>query len=139
MPNRTLEGLDEEEKEEKEVAVVVVRKEDSYGPCPHLRDSEHSLNLAPNQENVSQCLILASFGYSSVQSAVVDNRQVNGCTFSRCDGVHQRFEHLQDAAPQILSHCFAQKSVGTCTEQQSWAIYPPAITFFTCASCVHGL
>jgi hypothetical protein len=86
MPNRTLEGLDEEEKEEKEVAVVVVRKEDSYGPCPHLRDSKHSLNLAPNQENVSQCLILASFGYSSVQSAVVDNRQVNGCTFSRCDG-----------------------------------------------------
>jgi hypothetical protein len=107
MHNRTLEGLDEEEKEkekeekekekeekekeekeekeEEEVVEVVARKMDSYGPCPHLRNSEHSLNLAPNQETVSQYLILASFGYSSVQSPVVDNRQVNGCTFSRCD------------------------------------------------------
>jgi hypothetical protein len=75
MPNRTLEGLDEEEKVVEVVVVEVVRKMDSYRPCPHLRNSEHSLNLAPNQETVSQCLILASFGYSSVQSPVVDNRQ----------------------------------------------------------------
>jgi hypothetical protein len=45
MPNRTLEGLDEE----KEMVVeVVVRKVDSYRPYPYLRNSEHSLNLALN-------------------------------------------------------------------------------------------
>jgi hypothetical protein len=38
------------------VKVVVVRKKNSYGPCPHLRNSEHSLKLAPNQETASQYL-----------------------------------------------------------------------------------